>query len=158
MKFQRDEFNSGPKMLRPGVAALCHSAEGGTSGKNSQTDQRQQQLTTGTTGANSPNLTASEGGTANTGVQIAGNATFTDAGVIDRAFDFGDSIAGNLSKAYSESAAAGAATSKFNTDFLSSSLSALSAQTDAGQAANNNKTLMILGAGLLVLAFFIFRR
>lgn len=134
------------------------NAEGGTSGKNSETDQRQIQLTTGTTGENSPNLTATEGGAVNTGttVSVTGNVSTTDLGAVEKAFQFGDSIAASLGKVYAASADAGASTQKANSDFLSGVLGSFSAQTDAGQSATSQKTLLYLGGGALALVALLF--
>ncbi len=139
------------------AAIRCNSAEGGTTGKNTSTDQRQSQNTTGTTGNDSPNLTAQDGGSLNLGTQGStqyGNVEFTDLGAVEKAFQFGEAslgiLAGNSDKVI--------ATQKSNTDFLNGVLGSFQATTNAGQSANNNKTLLYLGLGIAAFAAFIFLR
>jgi hypothetical protein len=158
---KRNFFGYGIHAGKPIFMALrCCHAEGSNNPRSSATDQRQTQLTTGTTGANSPNATATDGGYLNTGVNVQGNVTATDLGAVDKAFQFGDTIAASLGKVYAQSSDAATTTQKANTDFLSGVLGSFTAQTDAGQAATSQKTLLYLGGAALALVavIFLFRK
>lgn len=161
MKHKRDEFSFELRTMRPGVAALCYSAEGGTSGKNSSTDQRQVQLTTGTTGANSPNLTATEGsGIGNTQISAGRDYITTDFGTVNRAFSFAENIANDVGQIFVGQADANKATAQSNSDLLNNALDKFAASGSAGQASDSNKTMLYIIGGVLVLvgAIFYFRR
>jgi hypothetical protein len=144
----------------------CLTAEGGTSGKNTSTDQRQIQLTTGTTGANSPNQTATEGGAVNSGLSVSNTGfgsntvNVTDQGAVERAFTFAESVTEQVGKVLAGNAATTTATVNANTDALKTYAGAIAGNTDTGAAANTNKTFLYLGIAAAALAalYFIFRR
>lgn len=133
------------------------AAEGGTSGKNSSTDQRQIQLTTGTTGANSPNLTATEGSKLGTADTTAGRDIYTtDFGAVDRAFSFAEEISNGVGQIFAGQSDATKATVQGNTAFLNGVLDKFTEDSASGQASATNKTLMYVALGGLVLVGLIF--
>ena len=139
---------------------LCLAAEGGTSGKNSTTDQRQIQATSG--GAYSPTIGGD--GQINTGTTIEnngfGDTIIGDFGAIDRAFLFGENVLTQVGKVLVGQMATHAATVTANTDFLKSQTALLAANTEGGSAAAQSKTMLyvVLGVLALVGVIFFFRR
>jgi hypothetical protein len=130
---------------------LCLAAEGGTSGKNSSTDQRQLQATS----QEGPVIGGD--GTINTGTSLSstgsGNINLMDGGAIDAAFGFAE----KLTKSVFENDAANVAAN----NALLAGVVDRATSGDAGiVAANSNKTILYLGLGaaaLLGLLFFLKR-
>ena len=131
------------------------AAEGGTSGKNSSTQQSSSQLTSNTSGSNSPTLAASDGGQVNSGSQLqvsGGDVNFSDYGAIERAFDFGDKVAAGIGKVFVSQSDANAAQT-------SAAIAALGNSSTAGQSADSNKTILyVVAAALAVVGVLIFAR
>lgn len=162
MKHQRDEFIS-EWSCRP-VSAICatrcHAAEGGTSGKNSTTDQRQVQTTSG--GAQSP--TIGSDGSINTGTAIdvsgwGATVNLTDQGAVDAAFNFGADVLGEVGKVLVGANATQAATVSANTDFLKAQTDLIASNSAGGATAQQNKTLLyVVGAAILAIVAIIFLR
>lgn len=143
---------------------LCLTAEGGTSGKNSSTDQRQLQATS------QEGPVVGGDGSINTGSQLIGagstiqgsnlDISVTDQGAIDRAFDFGEVVIAEAGKVLTGTAAQNAATVAANSASLAGLADIVSQNSAGGATASQNKTLtyVVLGALALVAAIFIFRR
>lgn len=124
---------------------LLHTAEGGTSGKNTSTDQKQIQAT-----SQEGQVIVSEG-SVNTGLSIGGAATFnvTDAGAIDRAFDFGEAVLLNQASTSAE-------TVRGNNEFLAGITGLIASNSAGGATESQNKLTLYLGAGLLAIVALIF--
>jgi hypothetical protein len=150
-KFARDEFISERSLgCSPLGATRCHAAEGGTSGKNSSTDQRQIQATS----QEGPVLGGD--GAINTGTSFdsgGGNITLTDAGAIDAAFGFAEKITEGVF-------ARDTANVQANNALLSGVVDRVTADGAGNIAAASNKTILYLAAGAaaLVALFLFFKR
>jgi hypothetical protein len=150
-KFSRDEFISERSLVcSPLGATRYHAAEGGTSGKNSSTDQRQIQATS----QEGPVLGGD--GAINTGTSLdsgGGAINLLDGGAVDAAFGFAE----KLTKSVFENDAANVAA---NNALLAGVVDRATAGDAGIVAANSNKTILYLGLGaaaLLGLFFFLKR-
>lgn len=137
---------------------LCLAAEGGTSGKNSTTDQRQVQATS------QQGPVVGSDGSINTGTAIdvsgwGATVNLTDQGAVNAAFDFGADVITEVGKVLAGANATQVATVSANTDFLKSQTDLLASNSAGGATAAQNKTtLYVVGAAILAIVVIIFLR
>jgi hypothetical protein len=126
------------------------AAEGGTSGKNTSTQQDQIQATS------QSGPVVGHDGNINQGTSInhsgSGSVAITDGGAVDRAFDFGEAVVLGQSSYAAE-------TLKANQTFLDGVASIIASNSAGGANEAQNKLLLYLGIGALaVFALLFFRR
>jgi hypothetical protein len=134
---------------------LAASAEGGTSGKNSTTDQRQLQATS------QEGPVVGGDGNINTGTSIStsGAVNLTDQGAVESAFGFGAQVISEVGKVFANEAATQRDTVAANNAGLSTFASLISQNSAGGIAAQNNKTILyVVAAALAVVGLIIFLR
>lgn len=131
-------------------------AEGGNSGRNSATDQRQIQATS------QEGPVVGGDGQINTGLNAAlsgnfwGDVSIADPQVVDAAFQFGESVLNQVGGVLAGARDTVSSTVASNTAALKTYSDALAANTTTGAAANANKTILYLGAAALAVVALIF--
>lgn len=162
-KFFRDEFVTERSTFRncsPLASTRCYAPEGGTTGKNSTTDQRQTQATS------QEGQVVGSDGAINSGYQLFGagstitgaNLTLTDANAVNKAFEFGSGLVEEVGKVLSGAASVTSSTVAANTAALKTYSDAIAAGAPAGVAESSNKTILYFGLGALALLAVVFFR
>ena len=132
------------------------AVERGTSGKNSETDQRQLQATSQEGSVVGGDGNINEG----TSISTQGDVNLTDQGAVNSAFGFGANVVAEVGKVFANASANQKETVAANTAGLQSIAGLINANSAGGAAESQNKTVLYIAAAALaaVALIFIFRR